>query len=921
MGARYGRLIASISVIAGSLALTGGQSVNAWTTGEPTVSLVSGGNADIKGTARDASGDIVVVGYNNTTAADFDPSSGVASIDGNKGFVAKYSATGTLKWVASLGGAQPSDVVVDASGNIYAVGLLTTTADVDPGTNVVNIAPTSAWDSFVVKLNTSGEYVSASNYGGTYDEWFTSVAISGSNLYVVGRFANSGSNTTIVNKCGPTTSSCTTGIVSTGGLVGAISTSTLEASWFKSMASASAGATVNLEVETDGTKVYVLGEAGLLTDLDPDAGTSNFTPTGSKDTYWAVLNTDGTFVRGAGIGTSGGTTKFSQPTGVGIDADGNMYVTSVVRGTTVTIANIAYTITNDSSSVLIRISSAGTVSNVKLFADRVPQAIKVVGTDVYVTGLLHTASPNGYAYAEKLTTSGASVWRSGFPGLKGASPGGVDLVVESDGSVFAAGDITQGAVTIDTCAANTLTSAFASAWVLKTDQYGAIEPVPNLSWTSTSVEIPVGVENSFALPINCDRGTVWTVSSGSLPTGLSLDPASGVVSGTPTGSGAYDFTISATNANGSTSQKFEGTMVPPRIPSWPTSVTEKSLGSFAYGVQNSVFVTSGGLPAPTYSLTAPTTLPSGMSLNAQTGEITGLPSAYPSTYSFSITATNVEGSTSQTFSGTIAAPAKPKWPTTAPTLSMTVGTQFTTTLAASGPPAPRYTVSSGALPAGLSLNARTGVISGTPTAAGAYSFTITATNSSGSTDQVFAGSVSASSSGDSSSGNNSSGGNTLGGNSSGTSPTAADTTTTVAQTSSAAVGSAPSRAEALALPMSVLVTGSEIVAGGQYTLVADGFTSGENVNAFFVGSATSLGVSKASATGSARVVVKIPKTVSGKKTLVLFGATSRTGVRQAVTAIGSTGSLPTTGGSMLPIIWTSITLVGVGLAMRRRLYA
>ena len=58
----------------------------------------------------------------------------------------------------------------------------------------------------------------------------------------------------------------------------------------------------------------------------------------------------------------------------------------------------------------------------------------------------------------------------------------------------------------------------------------------------------------------------------------------------------------------------------------------------------------------------------------------------------------------------------------------TVGTPYSFTVVASGTPTPSYTVTSGALPAGLTLDGVTGVISGTPTTAGTATFTITAAN-------------------------------------------------------------------------------------------------------------------------------------------------------------------------------------------------
>ncbi len=69
------------------------------------------------------------------------------------------------------------------------------------------------------------------------------------------------------------------------------------------------------------------------------------------------------------------------------------------------------------------------------------------------------------------------------------------------------------------------------------------------------------------------------------------------------------------------------------------------------------------------------------------------------------------------------------------------GKSFSDQVTAVGFPAVTYTISAGDLPAGLTLNPDTGAITGIPTGVGAYSFTVSAYNSAGSTSQVYSGSI------------------------------------------------------------------------------------------------------------------------------------------------------------------------------------
>ncbi|PPF71898.1 putative Ig domain-containing protein [Rathayibacter sp. AY1E6] len=125
------------------------------------------------------------------------------------------------------------------------------------------------------------------------------------------------------------------------------------------------------------------------------------------------------------------------------------------------------------------------------------------------------------------------------------------------------------------------------------------------------------------------------------------------------------------------------------------------------------------------------TLPPGLTLTPE-GFVTGTP-AEPGTSDFTVTATNSFGTTTIA-SRRITVEAAPPAPV-APTISGTVaagvvGSDYEFTYAVAGTPAPVVTVSSGALPPGLTLDP-TGRLTGTPTRTGAYVFTVQAASTAG----------------------------------------------------------------------------------------------------------------------------------------------------------------------------------------------
>ena len=150
-------------------------------------------------------------------------------------------------------------------------------------------------------------------------------------------------------------------------------------------------------------------------------------------------------------------------------------------------------------------------------------------------------------------------------------------------------------------------------------------------------------------------------------------------------------------------------------PAW----VDETISCMAVGVPVTDGVQASGYPVPTYSYLTDYTFPPGLSLNTTTGAITGTPTT-PGVYTIVINATNPGSTIQKEFSVTVLGWAADN------VGPMRLGTAFSgsVTSAVSGVV---YSVSSGTLPDGLSLNTTTGAITGTPSAFGAYRFTISAT--------------------------------------------------------------------------------------------------------------------------------------------------------------------------------------------------
>ena len=318
------------------------------------------------------------------------------------------------------------------------------------------------------------------------------------------------------------------------------------------------------------------------------------------------------------------------------------------------------------------------------------------------------------AYSRTITASGGTTPYT-FSVTGGALPSGLAL---------SSGGVLSGTPTANGSFSFTVTANDAAADT-GTRNYTLVIAAPVIAVAPAT--LPNGRQNvAYSRTITATGGTApytYAVIAGAMPAGLTLSTG-GALTGTPTVNGSFSFTVRATDAQG-----YSGTRTYTLVIAVPAiAVAPTTLPSGRQNVAYSRTITASGGTAPyTYAVTAGA-LPAGLTLSAG-GTLAGTPTVNGS-FAITITATDSQGyAGSRAYTLVIAVPAIAVNPT-----SLTSGRQnvaYSRTLTASGGTAPYgWAVTAGALPAGLTLSSA-GVLSGTPTVNGSFTFTATATDSQG----------------------------------------------------------------------------------------------------------------------------------------------------------------------------------------------
>lgn len=303
--------------------LTNAQSVQ-WSTNTPQYS-----NSDYENhrVATDSKGNVYTIGTYDGTKTDFDPGPGVFNMSSYSVnmYLLKLDASGNFVWAKQIGGSNVysisygHSITIDASDNIYFAGQVTAFGggafDFDMGAGVNNLSPKGGYNTFIEKLDSSGNFVWAKGFDrvpspAPYDEIHSlKVGLNG-NVYATGSFTG----TTDFDPDAGVFNLATTNIDifilklnSSGGLVWAKAlhnNTTPKPSFYRS------GINVGYGIDTDSNgNVYTVGYFSDSIDADPGVGVKTLTsfksdnPTqgGSNNLFISKLDSTGNYVWAYGL--------------------------------------------------------------------------------------------------------------------------------------------------------------------------------------------------------------------------------------------------------------------------------------------------------------------------------------------------------------------------------------------------------------------------------------------------------------------------------------------------------------------------------------------------------------------------------------------------------------------------------------------
>jgi gliding motility-associated-like protein len=396
----------------------------------------------------------------------------------------------------------------------------------------------------------------------------------------------------------------------------------------------------------------------------------------------------------------------------------------------------------DPASGIISYSNAVAVGNYPLTVTATNNFPGSTTTTYTIT--VNAVAPSSLVYSPATTTvnygtAGASV----APTINN---GGATITYSLGGTVPAGVSIDPATGIISY--ANTLLAGNYPLTVIATNSAGNINTPYTITisaiapssfvYSSATITVNYGIGGTSVAPTINNGGTTITYSlGGTVPAGVSIDPAAGIISYTNTlAAGNYPLTVIATNSAGSASSNYSITIntIAPTALVYSPAAAATNLGQA--GTSAAPGINNGGATV-TYSLSG--TVPSGVSIDPSSGIISYDNTLSVGNYPLTVNAANSVASTTAAYSITVNAVAPSSFVYSPAASTSNRGTAGASVAPAinTGGAVDTYSLT-GTIPSGVSINSSTGVVSYDNTlAVGSYPLTVNAVNSAGSTTTTF----------------------------------------------------------------------------------------------------------------------------------------------------------------------------------------
>lgn len=287
----------------------------------------TGGYADVKDIKLDDFGHLYVFGDFSGTV-DFDPTSAtynMTSTGGTNAFILKLDTLGNFIWVKVFGdpgNCFGSEMEIDKYGNIHMLGRFFNSADFDPDSGVYNLISTGSVDVFVVKLDSSGNFLWARSYGGSLEDYANGIEVDQDGfVYSVGGFRGAcdfdpGGGTYSLTSVG-TVDAFVHKLDSSGNFV-----------WVKTIEGNSYSQIRTFDVDANGNLILA-GTFTGTTDVDPNGSVFNLSSSGSADVFIEKLDSNGNFFWAYPFGGN----LEEVPNSLKVDSIGQIFITGFFKGT------------------------------------------------------------------------------------------------------------------------------------------------------------------------------------------------------------------------------------------------------------------------------------------------------------------------------------------------------------------------------------------------------------------------------------------------------------------------------------------------------------------------------------------------------------------------------------------------------------